>query len=99
MPGFEVEPEALMCTDTQTLTNEECRFRHHPSTALFIHESSICTFTKVEQGICVGDSGGPLISGGEQIGVVSWGVPCAQGIPDVYARVSSYRDWILENSS
>lgn len=45
--------------------------------------------------ICVqGDSGGPLAADGEQIGVVSWGIPCAKGRPDVFTRVFPYRSWI-----
>mmetsp|Transcript_43989 Transcript_43989/g.78955 ORF Transcript_43989/g.78955 Transcript_43989/m.78955 type:complete len:600 (+) Transcript_43989:48-1847(+) len=50
---------------------------------------------------CQGDSGGPLVmkgSGGSadvQVGVVSWGIGCANEIfPGVYARVSSVYDWI-----
>lgn len=43
-----------------------------------------------------GDSGGPLVANGKQWGVVSWSVkPCtAKGYPGVFARVSSYIDWI-----
>jgi len=57
---------------------------------------------------CQGDSGGPLyqtapndIRGGADttisiiVGVTSWGIGCARpGLPGVYARVSSYADWI-----
>ena len=49
---------------------------------------------------CYGDSGGPLVgrnSSGEpvQIGVVSWGDECgAAGQYGVYARVTSYQNWI-----
>lgn len=49
---------------------------------------------------CYGDSGGPLVSrdsGGTPylIGVVSWGLVCAQrGVPGVYAQVSTYRNWV-----
>lgn len=34
-----------------------------------------------------GDSGGPLIKGQEVIGIVSGGIPCALGYPDVYSNV------------
>lgn len=47
----------------------------------------------------MGDSGGVLVHGGNAIGLASWVVPCAQGRPDVYARVSSHRAWILGNSA
>nr|CAD7461459.1 unnamed protein product [Timema tahoe] len=45
-----------------------------------------------------GDSGGPLVFGGRVIGIVSWGDPCALGVPDVYVRVSEFIDWINENA-
>lgn len=48
--------------------------------------------------IYTGDSGGPLISGGQQIGVVSWGIPCARGRPDVFTSVASFRSWIKQNT-
>ena len=41
-----------------------------------------------------GDSGGPLVADGKQIGIVSFGEPCAVGTPDVFTRVSSYTKWI-----
>ncbi|KAL6447949.1 hypothetical protein ACFW04_000185 [Cataglyphis niger] len=44
-----------------------------------------------------GDSGGPLVADNEQIGVVSWGIPCARGRPDVFTRVSSYMNWIKQH--
>lgn len=47
----------------------------------------------------MGDSGGPLASGSTVIGLVSWGIACALGVPDVYARVSSHRNWIITNAN
>ena len=44
---------------------------------------------------CQGDSGGPLVKGNVQVGVVSWGIDCADpNFPGVYARVSSQYNWI-----
>ncbi|XP_058810750.1 chymotrypsin-2-like [Phymastichus coffea] len=59
-------------------------------------ESHICTLTQSGEGACNGDSGGPLVSDGVQIGVVSFGRPCARGAPDVYTRVFKFLDWINE---
>lgn len=43
----------------------------------------------------MGDSGGPLVQAdGSLIGIVSWGVPCGLGLPDIFTQVSSYKDWI-----
>ncbi|XP_070167364.1 chymotrypsin-1-like [Polyergus mexicanus] len=58
--------------------------------------SHICTFTKAGQGACHGDSGSPLVANGSQVGIVSFGRPCAVGYPDVYTRVSSFTSWIIE---
>lgn len=54
-------------------------------------------------GMCVGDTGSPLVANLDnvrfvQIGVVSWGVPCGANYPDVYTRLSSYIPWISEIS-
>ncbi|XP_076175605.1 chymotrypsin-2-like [Ptiloglossa arizonensis] len=62
-----------------------------------VTERQVCTLTKSSEGVCNGDSGGPLVVNGFQIGIVSYGFPCAFGVPDVYTRVYSYIDWINNN--
>ncbi|XP_052742304.1 chymotrypsin-2-like [Bicyclus anynana] len=59
----------------------------------------ICTFHSAGRGMCNGDSGSPLVrtDRNQQIGIVSWGIPCARGAPDMFVRVSAYRTW-LENA-
>ncbi|KAK4873166.1 hypothetical protein RN001_015195 [Aquatica leii] len=57
-------------------------------------ESNICIFAAKGVGACKSDSGGPLISNNKQVGILSWGFPCALGVPDVFTRVSYYIDWI-----
>lgn len=78
-----------------TLTNADCRSRLSATLAARIFDSVICTFVGAGRGTCMGDSGGPLAVGGNVIGAVSWGIPCAVGSPDVYARISSHRSWII----
>lgn len=56
------------------------------------------------QTLCSGDSGGPLVmhdgNSYVQVGVISFTYEnCVPGEPTGYARVSSYKNWILENMS
>jgi hypothetical protein len=79
------------------LSNDACKLQYRGLTP-----NMLCA-GRPEGGIdsCQGDSGGPLFvmaSGGRayQVGVVSFGVGC--GLPSyagVYARVTSYRAWIV----
>jgi len=65
-----------------------------------VGENEICA-GKSGKDSCQGDSGGPAVwADGDDnrayiVGVVSWGIGCGnQGYPGVYARVTSYLDWI-----
>lgn len=71
-------------------------FREH-----LVIPSSLCTLDNhLEQITCNGDSGGPLVVNwmGQPalVGVVSFGATadCIPNKPFVFARVSSYREWI-----
>ncbi|XP_037709720.1 trypsin delta-like [Drosophila subpulchrella] len=45
---------------------------------------------------CTHDSGGPLVSDGKLVGIVSFGKGCAfPGYPGVYVNVAEYKPWIL----
>ncbi|XP_055705681.1 chymotrypsin-2-like [Phlebotomus papatasi] len=85
----------LQWLNVQTITNEDCRNRHSAINALRVHDNTICTFTRQGEGMCNGDSGSALFIGNSAIGIVSWGIPCAQGFPDNFARVSSHRNWLI----
>ncbi|KAL0829103.1 hypothetical protein ABMA28_003957 [Loxostege sticticalis] len=56
----------------------------------------LCTFHSPGRGMCRGDSGSALVrvDRGEQVGVVSWGFPCARGAPDMFVRISAFQAWI-----
>lgn len=86
---------ALQRLTTTTITNSDCRARNNPQVAETIVDSKLCAFTNSGQGTCHGDEGGALIVGGLLIGISSTQVPCAQGHPDVYERISSSRMWIM----
>lgn len=55
------------------------------------------------RGICQGDSGGPVQckQGNQwiQAGISSFGIPCALGIPEVFARVSFFASWISSHAN
>ncbi|KAI5644523.1 trypsin domain-containing protein [Phthorimaea operculella] len=61
-----------------------------------VTDEMFCTFSGIGEGTCHGDSGGPLIQGDKLVGVVSWGIPCAAGFPDVHTRIAPYVGWIQE---
>ncbi|XP_058829147.1 chymotrypsin-2-like [Topomyia yanbarensis] len=91
-------PNNLQWLSTSIITLADCRSRHSAANAARVHDSTVCTLSPSGQGMCMGDSGGPLVHGGLQQGIVSWGIPCGLGSPDVFARVSSHRTWILNNA-
>ncbi|XP_059622744.1 chymotrypsin-1-like [Phlebotomus argentipes] len=85
----------LQWLNVNTMTNDDCRNAHNAVNRQFVHDNTICTFTRQGEGMCNGDSGSALFIGNSAIGVVSWGIPCAQGFPDNFARVSSHRAWLV----
>jgi trypsin len=95
-PGELEENIKLQWLKKRTFTNQECVERM--GGAFEIYDSTLCAFSgKISRGVCSGDSGGPLAANNQLIGVVSFATLCATGIPDGYARVSFYYDWIQKN--
>ncbi|GMH36877.1 hypothetical protein BSKO_04750 [Bryopsis sp. KO-2023] len=97
-------PKILQFADQlEYVTNKNCKL------TVPIEDSMICAYSAL-QSACQGDSGGPLVipdsKGGVSIiegnpdfdllvGIVSFGpATCASTAPDVYTRVSSFREWI-----
>lgn len=80
-----------------TISNEKCSSNHNSSEGSpDILETNLCAVSVNGTGACMGDSGSALVANRQIIGLVSWGVPCAQNLPDVFTRVSMYRDWVIE---
>merc|ERR1712172_170918 len=72
------------------------RFRLHPS--------EVCAGAEVGKDACTGDGGSPLVCQAQSgrwtvVGLVTWGVGCAEQLLGVYVRVSQFRDWINNNSA
>ena len=91
---------------TPLLSNKQCIQIFEEKLGGFVLDIAVdkqlCAGGEYGQSSCNGDSGGPLL-GREQptgpfslIGVVSSGAgTCYDGSPQIYTRVSHYRDWIL----
>lgn len=63
----------------------------------YIFRKQLCTFREGVD-VCYGDSGGPLICRGFQVGITSYGSGCGEN-PGVWTRVDSYLGWIKRHSS
>ncbi|XP_055626318.1 chymotrypsin-2-like [Toxorhynchites rutilus septentrionalis] len=90
-------PNNLQFLRKNIISLADCRSRHGGNAA-FVHTNTICSLAPAGQGICMGDSGGPLTFNGAVHGIASWVIPCGRGFPDVYARVSSHVNWIMNNA-
>ncbi|GAA4537202.1 serine protease [Amycolatopsis samaneae] len=88
-------PNELQTLTMHVLGHTACA--HQNPTSLPISAGNLCTTSPKGKGACKGDSGGPLVANGKQVGVVSWGVPCAKGYPDVFTSVAAYGKWIQQN--
>lgn len=70
--------------------------------SLLIGSKTICTATPEGTSTCSGDSGGPLVatSSNTLIGVTSFvsSAGCQSGAPAGFVRVTSYLDWIKDNT-
>ncbi|KAG6450192.1 hypothetical protein O3G_MSEX006451 [Manduca sexta] len=69
----------------------------------FVHSTNVCTSGAGGRSTCQGDSGGPLVVTRNNrpllIGATSFGHRdgCQVGFPAVYARITSFNDWIRRN--
>ncbi|XP_059622536.1 trypsin-3-like [Phlebotomus argentipes] len=87
----------LQFVQVQTWTNAACRNILGSDREWWVFDHKICAGGVQGQGVCPGDSGGPLTIGNYAIGIVCWAIPCATGYPDGYDRVSSHRTWIQQH--
>ena len=91
----------LRSVQNNIITNAVCAATY----GNYVIASTICMTTVGGRGSCNGDSGGPLtvVRGGNrlQIGVASFGATngCERGSPIGFARLTSFRQWINNNSS
>uniref|UniRef100_A0A182MYB5 Peptidase S1 domain-containing protein n=1 Tax=Anopheles dirus TaxID=7168 RepID=A0A182MYB5_9DIPT len=105
--GFgEDKTRILLKVDLTPMSNAECsRFYNSAERGLRngLHAHHLCAGDE-KMDTCPGDSGGPLhvklLHNAKMtpflVGVTSFGKPCGQANPGVYARVSRFVDWIIE---
>ncbi|CRL00681.1 CLUMA_CG013941, isoform A [Clunio marinus] len=87
--------QSLQYIRVKTISRDNCRKRMTLPNSAKLFESSLCAESASGSGgACMGDSGGPLVANNLIIGIVSWGIPCSKGFPDVYTRVASHKAWI-----
>ncbi|NWR58958.1 PRS57 protease, partial [Bucorvus abyssinicus] len=88
------QPTALMETRTTIIKRKLCRtlWRGKISGNMLCAASRNATL----QGVCAGDSGGPLIFKEKVYGIVSFsGERCGDlRYPDTYTKISNYIDWV-----
>lgn len=88
-------PDILQKVSFPILPHWECQLRYRENN---MTENMICA-GRALRSACHGDSGGPVVYNGVQIGVVSWGSDCQRPeVTGVYANVYSMRNWIHENT-
>lgn len=90
-PG--IIPDNLQFINLQSISLAQCTTQNRAGLPVTV--GNICTLSPANQGACKGDSGGPLVNQNSvQVGIVSYGLPCARGVPDVFTSVSFFLPWI-----
>lgn len=92
--GWGTDSTVLHYLNVTTATWFECAVNY---VELSNYDAHICTKSLMPKGLCLGDSGGPLIVNNQIIGIVSFGKGCAERFPSVFTRISWYKEW-LENT-
>ncbi|XP_066252002.1 ovochymase-like [Euwallacea similis] len=88
----------LRYVDAPVISNNECK--SYEDYANYIVDHHLCTSGEGTVGSCNGDSGGPILVNGTQIGLVSFGVTnCSAGYPSVNTRLTEFYTWINETIS
>ncbi|KAH8294384.1 hypothetical protein KR054_011787, partial [Drosophila jambulina] len=76
------------------LTNKQCN-KDYAGTGIKITSDMVCA-SRPGKDSCSGDSGGPMTHKGVLVGLVSFGIGCAnKNYPGVYCRVVYFIKWIL----
>ncbi|XP_055526986.1 serine protease SP24D-like [Wyeomyia smithii] len=84
--------EILKHNTMYTLSDEECHAAIQSE-----RKGIMCINNQIDNGACLGDSGGPAVYDSKQVGVANFYITmCGGEKPDGYAKVAYYADWIAE---
>ncbi|XP_055551796.1 chymotrypsin-2-like [Wyeomyia smithii] len=86
--------DQLRFLTVEIITQSQCQDTFSDPYTERLADNTMCSLSPAGQGSCLGDAGGPLIYNDELVGILSWGIPCGEGMPDVFARISNHRAWI-----
>ena len=91
-------PSELQAVEVYIVPREECNSTYANYDG--ITENMICAGVPGGgKDACQGDSGGPLVVGGLLVGIVSWGIGCAEAdYPGVYSNVAPLRSFVTEQT-
>ncbi|XP_055842718.1 transmembrane protease serine 9-like [Episyrphus balteatus] len=88
-----VNPDILQWNTLSKLSPDSCEKRIG-----YGWDSILCLAHKENNGICMGDSGGPATYNGKVAGVTNFSNDgCGSKKPDAFAKVSYHRNWIMAN--
>lgn len=92
--GDEATSPVLLEVNSTVISNAQCKRVYS-----IVIDSMLCISGTGGVGSCSGDSGGPLVYDNVQIGVVSYGATgCPAGYPSGFSRITSFLDWIEDNT-
>ncbi|CAH0731506.1 unnamed protein product, partial [Brenthis ino] len=101
--GFESESgpqlETLKTVNLIKLPFADCQKIFEGAQNVTIDEAMLCA-SAPGKGICRGDSGAPMVHNSVLIGLSSFFKVCdSDDYPDVFTRIDSYTDWIMDAAS
>ncbi|KRF97680.1 uncharacterized protein Dwil_GK27108 [Drosophila willistoni] len=77
----EVFPELLHTLTFQAVSNKQCNDAWEKSGG--IDMGNACAYNDIGKGACSGDSGSPLVFHGKLVGIASYVMACARGLPEM----------------
>lgn len=94
MLGFGGQSNSLQQGTAQFVSPDECHNAWNDFGYEVREDIVLCAYGSNGVNPCHGDSGGPLMDAGIQVGIISAGSGCNGRLPTTYSRISAVADWI-----